>query len=199
MNKFTILSNDILSPNAQGASSAIFNAGDFALPYPILGITGTLQDVIDNVGVDNIILAYYANVVGKIPEHTCLGIYTLYVYPYYGPRYSTRSVSFPYVNLVQTSDVYNTAERIQTPWTSIGYGNGSEIMTRLDSYSDCFMGPECNCEFTEKGGWSQVFISMKIEVSINLNNPYCLADQNRRKCLKKNTAPQAILAFTNFY
>lgn len=131
----------------------------------INGIPNTLNELITTVGPDNIKISYYVLASGSVPDHECWGTYTLYIQGKLSDGTNT-----PQIAIANTNNDPKQGGNIYSGWQALAM-NVSSLLLSLSSNEKC-IGNGCGCPFDQKGGWSNVSVSLRIDVDVNLLN-YC--------------------------
>ncbi|MEM0354230.1 MAG: hypothetical protein QXW79_01475 [Thermoplasmata archaeon] len=159
---FTIYKNNILSLDNYGNSFINLRyyrfptPPDLKLPYNYLDYLHSL------VKPSHITLAYYVKATGEVAEHGCLATYTLYA-----NAKLDDGTTINKIGIAQTSYYPNSGGPINTDWVDLGY-RGSGLIVELSTNEDC-SGTGCGCGFENiYGGWKNVAISLRIDVSVDL-------------------------------
>lgn len=159
---FSIYSNNVLTCDSHGNGSVNFSANDFQIPNGILpGSPATLQDLFLLIGAGNILINYYIQATGSVSSHDCWSTYTLYVQGTLGDGSFTNEIG-----VWATSNNPDSGSSVNSGWEILLTGADS-IISSLSTHENC-NGSGCGCAFESKGGWSNVSISLRTDVTVNL-------------------------------
>jgi len=171
---FTINKNNVLVPDAYGNGSVVFTVDQ--LPIPITDLAGLPQNLfglINLVGPTNIKMAYYARAYGTVSSHACFATHTLYGFAGLSDTQGKISTQTPNTGLASTSNNFDAGGYVDSGWQSLQY-NGPLMISSFTSSDGCV--GSCDpvfCQFATLGGWKQMQISLRIDVTVTLLN-YCL-------------------------
>jgi len=165
---FEIYKNNLVRCDAQGNASVNISPNELLVPVEKIPYAPrTLEELVKLVGDKYIVLSYYVSARGTVSDHDCLATYTLYA----GGQLSSGQ-NITKVAIAQTSQHANSGGSINSGWIAL-VTNTTGLLTLLTTNQEC-TGTGCGCSFENKGGWSNVNISLRIDVSVTMLN-YCTA------------------------
>jgi hypothetical protein len=187
--EFPIIKNNVIHLDAKGIGSVVFKNSDFIIPKEYFNFVGTLSELIKKVLPSNVTLHYYVQAIGELPPNFCSGgqrtLYANLSHLTNIPGSKQADIPLYVVNYLPNKI------KINTDWIAAGYGNGDFMITSLKVFSQC-IGLGCNCDYSVTGGWHNITINLKIEVEINLNNPFCIT--NPLECINKKSLTDEIIS-----
>lgn len=157
---FSIERDNIYKTDRNGSGSYTFNPVDF--PLPTTNVRGISQytyliDLLGAVG-NHVTLTYQLKAAGYVHGHTCSD--TRYLLAYV----NISGATYPRVELART--IHASGYDTDGAWIDVGY-SGSSLLTSFSTYQDC-SGSGCGCIWGSNGGWNKMYISLLINVNIDL-------------------------------
>lgn len=166
-NSFSIYKNNIYKCDSSGNGSYDISTVDLVIPAgAIPGAPATLRDLAIKVGAANLSITYYAMATGSVSSHGCWCTYSLYVQGNLSDGSKTN-----YTNVWSTSGSPDQGGGVNSGWIVL-LTNANSVINKIWSQEGS-SGSGCGCAFESLGGWSDVSISLRIDVIVNLLD-FCL-------------------------
>lgn len=176
-NSFTIYKNNILLCDANGNASITIDPSTIMIPSDtIKGLPSNsvrnISDLISTIGTDKINLTYSVSANGFVSKHDCWCTYNLYV-----NGELNNGIKLDRVLIASTKNDPNNGNAISSGWMVMQPSNTSSIIVKLSANGSSDGTQGCQCNFQSYGGWKGVYISLKIDIIMDLMS-YCTSGQN---------------------
>ena len=165
-NGFTIYIDDVASPIANGRSSLSLSSDIFVIPQMFSsGEKTTIADLINLVGPDKINIKYYVTPLGEASSHACWTTWELQAACIYGPSKDSVLQNPKYITIATTTiDPKTITKFTGNEWILLDTTNKQiRSITTVGIESK-----QIGCSFYDRGGWSNVKVNMRIDVTLDL-------------------------------
>jgi len=150
----TVIKYNLIRLPASGDGSIIFDNNSFMITSSSLKFSGTLPELINKYGIQNVKMTYYVQATGEFSGGQPSIVYSLYATTKSPEIYSNAHMYF------LTSANGGTTTPIKTDWINVS--NSSEMLNNINFSSSCNYA----CPILTSGGWANTNISVKVNIDV---------------------------------